>query len=290
MAKSVKASLTNVNEKIDVVTERAKMSGNSDSARSNEANTYANALKSNKNVVIIRPKSNDVQSKATRKKVQECIDPTSDGVSYMGNIRRGGVAVTCRDEQSMRKVKETMEKLSNEFSVDVAKRRNPKIKIVGLSEELDNDTICNKIRAQNEWAADANTLKLLKTYSVNDKYFSAIVEVDPKMFDKCMRSKCVNIGWDRCKVYEQVNVLMCLKCCGYNHLAKDCKHKEACRKCSGEHKTAVCTSNAEKCINCVTANMKYKLKLDVNHHVHSTECEVRKRKVENAKRSITLAQ
>ena len=47
--------------------------------------------------------------------------------------------------------------------------------------------------------------------------------------------------------------IRCLKCQGWNHIAKDCiKTNDTCRTCAGQHRTSLCTSKATKCVSCKT--------------------------------------
>lgn len=283
----------NLNEKFEKLSDKVAVAATTENRAngvSTNAQSYAAVAKKNRNVFIVRPKQSNAETKTTRDKVKKNVNPVVSGVVSMENISNGGVVVVCNSEENMNKLKAATEKkLGNEFTVDFAKKRMPKIKIVGMSEKLSNEDICESIRGQNHWVGE-NVFKIVNVYSVKDKYYSAILEVDAQMFEACMREKYITVGWESCKVYEHVNVLMCLKCCGYNHKAKDCNGKEACGRCSGSHKTAECTSQAEKCINCVLANKKFNMKLDVNHHVSSSECKVRKRKIDIAKQHVMCKQ
>ena len=45
--------------------------------------------------------------------------------------------------------------------------------------------------------------------------------------------------------------LQCLKCQGWNHLAKDCpEEKDTCGNCAGPHRTNSCLTNEKKCVSC----------------------------------------
>ena len=45
----------------------------------------------------------------------------------------------------------------------------------------------------------------------------------------------------------------CLKCQGWNHLAKDCiEPYDTCGNCTGQHRTNQCSSQAKNCISCKT--------------------------------------
>lgn len=45
-------------------------------------------------------------------------------------------------------------------------------------------------------------------------------------------------------------VTQCLKCLHFGHIARQCKGKDACSKCSGNHNKSQCTSLEIKCIHC----------------------------------------
>ena len=47
--------------------------------------------------------------------------------------------------------------------------------------------------------------------------------------------------------------IRCLKCQGWNHIAKDCiETNNTCGTCAGQHRTNLCTSKATKCVSCKT--------------------------------------
>lgn len=82
--------------------------------------------------------------------------------------------------------------------------------------------------------------------------YSAIVELDAATFFKVMELEKLNVGWDRCRVFDGVDVLRCFKCCGFNHKGADCKvESEICPICSENHRVKECKATQEKCINCV---------------------------------------
>ena len=53
-------------------------------------------------------------------------------------------------------------------------------------------------------------------------------------------------------MYDGTEFVQCMKCRGYNHLARDCKNQEICLICHGQHRTVNCESQEKimKCINC----------------------------------------
>lgn len=82
--------------------------------------------------------------------------------------------------------------------------------------------------------------------------------VDNESYAKMVEMRKVNIGWERCRVFDGTDVTQCLKCRGYNHIAKECKNQEICLRCHGQHKTKDCKNKEQimKCINCMKINKK----------------------------------
>lgn len=71
------------------------------------------------------------------------------------------------------------------------------------------------------------------------------------------------------------------------HTAEKCSSEiEICPKCSGHHPLKDCKSDHNKCPNCVAANEKYKLNLDVNHSAWNINCELYKRRLKSVKNRI----
>lgn len=112
------------------------------------------------------------------------------------------------------------------------------------------------------------------------------LEVSGELFKKAMETRRVNIGWDTCIVHEAYDLSRCYKCCGFHHVAKNCKASLICSKCSQNHDIKDCTSETEKCINCVNVSNALKKDLGTNHSALSLLCPVYKRKIEAECRRI----
>jgi hypothetical protein len=50
--------------------------------------------------------------------------------------------------------------------------------------------------------------------------------------------------------HPQQRPTQCLRCGQFGHIAKFCKAKQACGKCSGQHRTEECKEEKKKCSNC----------------------------------------
>ena len=66
----------------------------------------------------------------------------------------------------------------------------------------------------------------------------------------------------------------------YDHAAKNCKRKNACLKCGGQHILRDCKSERSECVNCKNVVNKLQLKIDVNHPAWSKECATYRNKID----------
>lgn len=247
--------------------------------------TYAEKLKSkSESVLIITPKNPDQSSSTTQLFVRNAIDPGIIPIRNMRQKLNGKVVVECtskKDEEEVRIQTETA--LGEEYEVKIPKQLNPRIKIVGLTENLSKEDVLNYMKKQNEFMAQNSSLEIIQVKENRQGTgYIVIAEVDGNCYNICMQNKRINIKWDRCRVYDYINIRRCFNCAGYNHLASFCKNRKACTKCAEEHTLTECQNEDVKCRNCIIANERVNLGLDIYHPSWSQDCETYKRKV-NAK-------
>lgn len=165
-----------------------------------------------------------------------------------------------------------------------------KVKIVGLSEKLEEQELNHYLQEQNVFVKSyTKLLNYEESRKPHNKYhrYNAIVEMDKFTYEKSREVGKLNINWDKCYVVEDIQVTRCFNCSGYNHRADKCSNKVACPRCSGEHKLARCNNQEVQCINCLIFNEKLKLKLNTKHSALSKECEVYKRKLQFKKQFLS---
>lgn len=173
----------------------------------NEKRSYASVTKQTpKKVVLVRPKNTESKgdSRQTKETIKLNFDPKTSNITSVTNISKGGVAIECKDAAAFEKVKIIAnDKMGDEYFIEEAKNRKPKVKIVGMSEKYTNEEIIEMLKSQNEYLANDVDLKIVRAYEVNKKYFSAIAEISIENQERCIQTGFVNISWDRCKVYEE---------------------------------------------------------------------------------------
>lgn len=208
------------------------------------------------------------------------VNPPTIPISNIRNAAKGSVIIECNSKSSsVALAKDVTEKLGPNYSVKVPVKRNPKIKIIGISEELQHDTIKASLLQQNK-DLFKDGCKLVVVHSFKTlKSFGVKLELDYESFQKVMANPKVRIGWDICNVYEAFDLVRCFNCCGYHHIAKNCTEPTKCSKCSGDHKLNECTSILEKCTNCSSAAESLKISIDITHSAMSLDCPVYLRKI-----------
>jgi hypothetical protein len=205
-------------------------------------------------IVIIKSKIVGQESTVTEKMIKQEIDPMLTPVCGMKTVSNGGVILRCQNKNELNNCKEQIEKeLGQNYNVVVPKSKRPVLKIVGLTEMLSEDELIEKIVAQNAFFRLDSNIEVVELKKKERKMFVA-VRCDAEAYRELMKREKINIGWDRCRVYEQIQILRCFKCAGFNHKAYDCQNETACAKCAGSHELTQCDSNIEKCVNCMRVN------------------------------------
>lgn len=277
--------LKSIYDNIDEVKNSINGNRNANNVEKINANksTYAEKVKQNEPVVLIVPK-NKQTSTETKNVIMQSLNPTDIPISKLRTAANGTVVIEGKSKRSAEEIqKYASSRLSESYDVKVTELKKPKIRVVGMYEKPTVEELVNQIKNQND-LGDKGELKVLSVYG--KQKFGAILEVESNAFDYIMNTcnKTLNIGWAKCSVFEYLNIRRCFKCYGFNHIAKDCTRKKACLRCAGEHEFNLCKAKSEKCVNCIHANKKFKLKLDTKHAANAKECKVLQRE-EKLKRS-----
>lgn len=141
-------------------------------------------------------------------------------------VSKGGVILHCKSSDVVEEVKKVAkEKLGDAYKVNIPQKIKPKIQIVGFSSDINEDELIDFLKKQND-VFNETKLKVLKLYK-RDKFQNngAIIEVDGENCEQILATNKVFVDWDRCFMFEYLNVGMCFKCSGFNHKAEKCTSK-----------------------------------------------------------------
>lgn len=259
-----------------------------------ERGSYADKLKNRESqTLVIRPRAKDAQDGTkTRKEVKTVVDPCElgIGIAKLKGIRDGGIAVSCENDGDRRILKNEVErKLGQQYEVKEVSKWKPRLKVVGIEEDLPEEDLKQCIIKQNSFIRNDSDLKI-KVVKKTKSGFMAILEVDAELFRSIMDHGKLKIKWNICKVFECLDILRCYQCLGFNHKSVDCRsvkgNVQVCAACGGDHKERDCKSKEMRCINCVRANEKLGLKLDINHKAFDRECTVLMKQLERRRERI----
>ncbi|KAK9685376.1 hypothetical protein QE152_g38086 [Popillia japonica] len=221
------------------------------------------------NDVIIKPKTKQ-DTKTTRDDLTKKLNPAEleIGITRVRSIKEGGLIITCKTNEDTSKIRKEVSKKLKNYSVTTREPKNPCVKIMDIDEELDEEKLKLNLVKQNDTVRSESDI-CVKTIKKLKKTYMAIVECDPVTFNRIMENSQLAVGWSVCRVFEDVGVFRG----GFNHKATDCNTKMMCSTCkSPEHDTEQCESIAKTCQNCIFANKKLSLDLDVNHFIFDSNC------------------
>lgn len=275
------------NEMVERITVKVESINGADCV--DKVRSFSDAVKKNNAVIVVQPLNENQRSEKTQQEVKTKIDPTKLAirVETIRNVSKGGIAISCSNNNSKEKLKSSVEKeLGNNYKVIEPKLREPQLIITGVEDEVigqDNEKILNSILEQNfPECVDEDIkekIKVQRKYSNKGKknFGNVILSVSSDYYKKIIGMGKINIGWRKCNVYEHINIIRCYKCSGYNHFARDCTSSVACGKCAESHITKDCNNDFEKCINCLKMIEKLKVNINVDHIANDRNCECYKR-------------
>lgn len=228
---------------------------------------YADIVRSKTEpVVIVKPKNPNQQNSQTKADIMQRINPVDSNIqlSKVKNVKNGGVVIGCKSlEENARFKKLAVEKLPSTYEVTEARGLNPRIRIVGIREKMDDDELLSIIHSMNNHLINNNSdLKLIKFYATrkNNNIYQAIIQLDKISYNRVIQAGNLFVGYDSCRVYDAIDIYRCYNCNEFHHSSKFCKNPCTCPRCGENHVVSNCKSPILKCVNCVS--LKDKLKSD----------------------------
>lgn len=249
-------------------------------------NNYVNNNKNDvESAVLIVKSKTALDSKEIEKSIKSEINPRNFHVNNIKLIKNG-VMISCDGKMSLNKLKTDIQTISkNKFSVSEMNKRNPRIKVVNADRDTNKLNVPSDLIHRNGLGCNEIDIKVVKILE-RKSHVDIILEVLPETRAQVMSAGHVYIGWRKCPVVDHVNIIRCFKCWRFNHFSKDCQNSVTCKKCASNHMLSDCKSESEKCINCISFNLKFKTKLCTDHPADSNGCEVFKQKLDNFIKSV----
>ncbi|CAK1579810.1 unnamed protein product [Parnassius mnemosyne] len=200
------------------------------------------------------------------------------GVNNVRRVRNQKVVITCNTEEDRSKLQSAIKNSAKKLTVSKSSTKNPLIKLLGISNDLNNKKLEEALVKQNvklfkDIEKDDIKIKVLRRIKGRTAAVSNIViEVSPWVW-KALKDQKVHVGYQIVPAIDQSPIVQCYRCMGFGHRANECAaDKSTCGYCAGEHDSRQCPRNngAPSCANCI----KNKVKGDHSHAAYSAECLV----------------
>lgn len=276
------AIFTEINNKFEILKEElkknatAKLSEIDSLCYSHSAqSSYSQIVSGKQPNIVIKPKNKNQENSQTKSDILKNIDPinTHININKVKHIKEGGILVGCNSESESSKFKQIAgEKLADNYEIHELKSIHPRVRVVGITEKIDEAILLQYIRRQNTDLFDATAeCEVLRLWPTKNKtnIFQATLQVDQNTYKKVINRGHLLIGLDTCTIYDALHVPRCFNCNAFHHNSKFCKNVTSCPLCSENHELKVCTANQQqyKCSNCISIAQKQKIDINSNHAV-----------------------
>lgn len=272
----------NINKKLDAI-----VVGKSNAEKSSKSADSKSKPKINP-VVVVKPK-NKQTSKKTMEVIKNTVGRKAVKVCSSKGIRDGGIVISCENDNDTMKVKQLVEKACGKsYDVHLPEIKKPRLRITNVSANIDEKKLISEIKKVNSDLKndDLQLIAVIEKNKHSYSYRDLIVEVNGTTYNKMIKMGKLFLDWRECRVTEHLYLQRCYKCCGFSHIAKNCKLSQKCSKCAGAHKFQDCKRKVLKCVNCCNVKEKYGADIDDRHHAWSNSCMVYQRKLESMKNKI----
>ena len=256
--------------------------------------TYAKAVSENKeNFNFIQHTPNFIVSAQSEMQTDKLYQEVKDKIQKeilvpITNLKHNNynktVSFRCCNLSDIENTKsKLLDSLGDNYKVEIEKLQNPRIKIVGITNDMKIEDIEKDINQRN-FAEFDKQCSIIHTYKTKKETTSMIVDLPSELHVHIRNNNYkIFVGTERCRVFDYFDLTPCSNCCRTGHSSKKCTNDVVCIFCSKNHKFESCdTINVQKCSNCIYNNNKFNTNKDINHAANDTNnCETLKLKLNN---------
>ena len=244
--------------------------------------SYASMV-SSKLSVIVNPRDSNMPLADMKSEILSNINPINENINLtdVRDTRKGGIVVSCGSVAESEKFKRLLDnKLGDKYDCKGLTSLNPRLRIVGLKNNMNNDVLLEYIKkGNNSFFTEDSVCEVINIQPTrnNPNIFAAVLQVDVNTYKNILERGKLMIGYERCTVYDAIDLRRCFNCSGFHHLAKQCEQKDpVCPRCSKSHTIKECTSQVLQCVHCHNFNTAKNAKLRTDHAVWDHRCRVYK--------------
>lgn len=186
------------------------------------------------------------------------------------------VHIECMNEASVNEAEKTLkDKLSGICVIEKEQVKKPRLMVVGINnfEAMDMKALESDINQRNFSSLNSGCEVVHVFKNKNPGLSNLIMEVTSEVYRFIKENKSrVFVGYQNCKVYDDINVRPCYNCGRFGHAGHKCNNETVCLKCSGSHRSINCKSTTLQCLNCIYNNTKFNTTYDTQHVANDSQC------------------
>lgn len=250
--------------------------------------SYADIAKSDKNYtrkiipnIVIRAKDKDNRDTVNQIKGQ-LLGDIAVPIKKLLTSKSGEVTIKCKNKEDIERTTALLSnRLKKNYQVEVQTLKAPRMKILDVQNDMNLNDLTEDIKNRNPSMLNGN-FELVHDFMNASKQRTVILEATAEIYSAVVKNEFkLYIGYQCCKVVDDINLNLCFKCGRLNHSSKNCQNARICLKCSGDHETISCKAEAMKCVNCAFYKEKYNEDKCTNHYPNdTTKCEYIKFKLQ----------
>jgi hypothetical protein len=213
-----------------------------------------------------------------KKLLKSKVNPTEIkmGITSLRMLRDGRVMIEPSSKNEIEALGNKIEETCGvELEVNIQKRRNPRLVLLGIPEDITIENIEETLAKQNpELDIKEGDIRAKFCYTTKPETRNLVIEVDSGTRKKLIQAR-IKLGWAISRVDDYTVAERCFRCSRYNHTFRDCKGEETCPLCNGSHKLRDCTATKSeyKCINCLVYNRHHQTnQIDTAHSSLDKSC------------------
>lgn len=187
--------------------------------------------------------SGTMRKKEVATMIKRNIDPAQLGIQD-ATMREGkeGVILTTTSKEDAGKLEQQIKNNTTNNQVKRPKENKYPIKVIGISEDEELENVVEKIIRQNHLPCEPEDITLTKNWKGKQE-ITAVFTLNKAGHQAVNNKSHLNIGWDRCKVFDHFFVPRCTRCAEHGHSSFDCEGPHRCVRCGrGGHRQEDCVN------------------------------------------------
>ncbi|KAJ8912980.1 hypothetical protein NQ315_000037 [Exocentrus adspersus] len=199
-------------------------------------------------------------------------------------IMDGKLVIVPKDNEQKLKLEENLKKVRGVEFVE-RKSGDPLIMISGVEKGMGDEELVGKLIRQNEQNfenSNAEDVKIIRRTTCRNPWKENIIlRTKLENFKNIVKRGKIELDCQLHFVEEYLGLPICYRCCRFGHVAKYCKEKMVCYKCTGEHDGKGCQSDTRTCANCFRMFGKKE-----SHEARNAACPALVQALEKSRRNI----